>query len=192
MDVQMPVLGGFEATRLIREHERATGEHVPIIAVTARAMAGDREECLAAGMDGYLSKPLRAASVLEAVEALVPVMSASRTPARTASPAPAVFDRSELDETLGAEVVDSLLDLFFRDAPKQLGRLRDAVGKDAKTLREIAHTMKGAAGSITAARVAAAARAIEMAAIDGQDDLEGQVEDLDAAVEELRAIAGRS
>src|SRR5207253_2280879 len=60
MDVQMPEMGGFEATGRIRAAERDTGRHVPIIALTAHAMKGDRERCLAAGMDGYVSKPLQA------------------------------------------------------------------------------------------------------------------------------------
>ncbi len=67
MDVQMPEMGGFEATELIREKERRTGRHIPIVAMTAHAMAGDRERCLAAGMDDYLSKPVAAASLLELV-----------------------------------------------------------------------------------------------------------------------------
>ncbi|MGH9857446.1 MAG: response regulator, partial [Acidobacteriota bacterium] len=68
MDVQMPVMDGLEATRLIREREQPLGRHTPIIALTAHAMQGDKENCLAAGMDAYLSKPVRAARVLELVQ----------------------------------------------------------------------------------------------------------------------------
>jgi signal transduction histidine kinase/CheY-like chemotaxis protein len=70
MDVQMPVMGGFEATRLIREREHGSGKRTPIFALTARAMKGDREQCLAAGMDTYLSKPLRATDLNAAIDAL--------------------------------------------------------------------------------------------------------------------------
>ena len=71
MDVQMPEMGGLEATAAIRETERHTGRHIPIVALTARAMAGDREQCLAVGMDGYVSKPVKADELFSTMEAMI-------------------------------------------------------------------------------------------------------------------------
>jgi CheY-like chemotaxis protein len=71
MDVQMPELDGLEATRRIREMEKKTGAHMPILAMTANAMQGDRDECLSAGMDGYLAKPVESKQLLRAIEELV-------------------------------------------------------------------------------------------------------------------------
>ena len=68
MDAQMPVMDGFEATKLIREQEKQTGKHIPIIALTARAMAGDRKKCLDSGMDGYVSKPVDRQKLFETIE----------------------------------------------------------------------------------------------------------------------------
>jgi CheY-like chemotaxis protein len=71
MDVQMPEMDGLEATGRIRESEKATGKHTPIVAMTAHAMVGDRERCLAAGMDGYISKPLSVKELFETIEGVL-------------------------------------------------------------------------------------------------------------------------
>jgi CheY-like chemotaxis protein len=70
MDIQMPEMDGFEATAAIRKQEESTGKHLPIVAMTAHAMEGDRERCLAAGMDGYIAKPVRAKDLIDAIENL--------------------------------------------------------------------------------------------------------------------------
>src|SRR5262249_47047565 len=84
MDVQMPEMDGFEATARIREREQGTGEHIPIVAMTAHAMKGDRERCLEAGMDGYVPKPIRAAELYQALATFAP----SDPPAGRYTPAP--------------------------------------------------------------------------------------------------------
>ena len=84
MDVQMPKMDGFEATAAIREKEKGRRRHIPIIATTAHAMNGDRERCLAAGMDDYISKPVCAASLLALIERYHPSHSESESPRRSA------------------------------------------------------------------------------------------------------------
>jgi signal transduction histidine kinase/DNA-binding response OmpR family regulator len=188
MDVHMPTLGGFEATQMIREWERQVGGHVPIIALTARAMAGDREACLTAGMDGYLAKPLRAAGVLSAIEELVPAP-ATHDAAPSETSQTGVLDRSALDEALGEEIVDELIATFFRESPRQVSQIRDAIGTgDANALRETAHSLKGAAGAITALRVADAAATLEAAGRAGDTEVAAQADALEAALSELRQL----
>jgi CheY-like chemotaxis protein len=86
MDIQMPEMDGFEATAAIRHQEKTLGTHLPIVAMTAHAMKGDRERCLAAGMDGYVSKPIQARDLFEAIAALVPADIAPRSEAPPGPP----------------------------------------------------------------------------------------------------------
>src|SRR5204863_8994944 len=100
MDVQMPELDGFEATALIRAHEKRAGGHIPIIAMTAHAMKGDRERCLQAGMDGYVSKPIQPQELVQALETLG-TGAAGRRPG-----GPAVVQMEAPRDTTVGEVLD--------------------------------------------------------------------------------------
>ena len=146
MDVQMPEMDGLEATRLIRARERRTGGHVPIVAMTACAMQGDRERCLSAGMDGYLAKPIRAAQLLETVEDVVrrgagPEKQQEACPAEeSAVDWPKALAVVQGDRDLLREVVQA----FLVEAPQWLDDVRSSIGEgDRNVLQRTAHTIKG-------------------------------------------------
>jgi CheY-like chemotaxis protein len=171
MDVHMPNMGGFEATQRIRERELAQGmRRVPIIALTALAMSGDREKCLQSGMDGYLTKPISAADLFTALAsvltppAVIQAEPASE-PSVTALPAPdaPAIDVAQLRSNMDDDE-DMLLDIvgaFLRDHLTQLRDLRAglASGDDKRALRA-AHTLKGLL--LTLAADAAAEVALEI------------------------------
>jgi two-component system sensor histidine kinase/response regulator len=179
MDLQMPEMGGFEATAAIRDIEVTRGGHVPIIALTAHAMAGQSERCLAAGMDGYLSKPIDRIVLFDMVESLVPSLPPASAAAPTAPPTPggtAPIDWRSLLERLGGDeaLADEVIALFRDDGPRSLGRIRQAIAaQDAKALQSAAHALKGAAGNLSARSVMDVARELEHLAQSG--DLSGAV-----------------
>jgi two-component system sensor histidine kinase/response regulator len=151
MDVQMPKMDGLEATGAIRKNEQNTGGHIPIVAMTAHAMKGDRERCLAAGMDGYISKPIRAQELLQTVESLT---SESTSPIDTSvDPAEAVLDRkAALARIDGDEALFADLAKLFRDeSPRMLSAIRSAVAaKNADALHRAAHFLKGSVATFAA------------------------------------------
>jgi signal transduction histidine kinase/DNA-binding response OmpR family regulator len=160
MDVQMPEMGGFEATALIREREAHTTSRTRIVAMTAHAMTGDRERCLAAGMDGYLAKPIDQALLFDVVE-----RGSRGEVAPDAEPAqPAAFNRAELIERLGGDagLLKDVVKLFLEDCPVRLAAIKQAVdAQDAELIRTTAHALKGAAGTLSARGVFEAAQTLE-------------------------------
>jgi signal transduction histidine kinase/CheY-like chemotaxis protein len=181
MDVQMPEMGGLEATRLIRERETATGEHVPIVALTARAMKGDREMCLAAGMDDYISKPIDRRDLLRLVEnAPIPAAAAYAPKEREA-----FAERFSGDATLASEVAS----LFVAESPAMMQRLRDAIRRQsAEDIRLAAHALKGAVGAFTVVgAMETAARIEELARAGRVDETEAQLEVIEPQIAQLVA-----
>jgi two-component system sensor histidine kinase/response regulator len=157
MDVQMPEMGGFEATAAIRAREQNTGAHIRIVAMTAHAMNGDRERCVAAGMDGYLSKPLDPRMLFAIVEDEAPTVA----PAGAASPTfdrTAALQRLEGNEALLSNVIGGFLD----DCPAHLNAIKAAVdAKDPETIRREAQRLKGVASNLSASGLFDAAEILE-------------------------------
>jgi two-component system sensor histidine kinase/response regulator len=184
MDVQMPEMDGFEATDAIRTNEQITGRHVPIIAMTAHAMQSDRERCLEAGMDEYLSKPVRAAELLQLIQKFATQSAGAAVflaRAAVAGERP-VFDRqTALDRINGEEqLLQEVIELFLGDAPSRLTEVRVALEQgDPKRLQIAAHSLKGAAGYVGAERTAAQALKLEEL---------GQRGDLSPALNEFRQL----
>lgn len=205
MDCQMPELDGYSATRRIRDPASPVRDHaIPIIALTAHAMCGDREACLAAGMDDHLSKPLSAESLTEKLHTWLcdpphrsvrPVVEA----AVSEPEGPPVFDRAAFvkrlmgDEGLSQRVLDSFLD----DLPKKIRMLQTAYNDgDLAIVKRHAHTIKGASANVAAEALRHLAAAIERAADHGDgnlalllDRLEPEFERLQATLRAGRAIA---
>jgi len=173
MDLQMPVMDGFEATAAIRALEQGGVGRVPIVALTAHAMKGDREACLAAGMDAYVSKPIRTDELLAAIARLTS-MELDRAPEPgdrdTARRAVGAFAPEEALARLEGDLslFGELVQLFSADLPRRLDELRRCVdGGDAGGLERAAHTLKGSVNSFGGSAVADGLAALEELARDG-------------------------
>lgn len=182
MDIQMPDMDGIEATAAIRELEKGKTRRLPVIAMTAHAMKGDRSRFMEAGMDAYIAKPVQARELLTVIEQTVP------QPGETAQerqPQPATLEIIDWKRGLAAADGDStllhdLLRIFANEAPAALDKLRSAVEmKDGAAIERAAHTLKGAVSNFGAEAVVQAALNIEIM---------GRQRDLEHAEEAFRSV----
>nr|MBF0223011.1 response regulator [Desulfobulbaceae bacterium] len=189
MDVQMPVMDGLTATRTIRDHEKSSRRvHVPIIAMTANAMKGDREKCIEAGMDDYIAKPLKKIAIADMIDRWLSAEqdvtdskpTATETANEPSTEPPLDLERAIQEFEGQREVVIEIIDEFLLDVRKQLETMTQAVAEgDLEIITREAHSIKGGARNITAEPMATAAAVLEDA---GKS---GEVENVGRALEKL-------
>jgi PAS domain S-box-containing protein len=164
MDVQMPEMSGLEATEAIREREKTSARRIPIIAMTAHAMEGDREKCLAVGMDQYVTKPIDQKRLFEVVEAFCVVRPHSESLSMNQSSQELSFDPDAALKRVDGdrELLREVANLFFEDTPRLLAEVRNAIQRgDGKALERSAHTLKGSVGNFGARTAFEAAFSLE-------------------------------
>jgi len=191
LDLEMPEVDGFGVVREIRARERATGDHLPIIALTAHAREEERERCLRAGMDGFVSKPFAEADLVSAMRAVLKVRSSSP---KAAGEEPAVLDREIAIARTGGDraLLAELAGIFLEETPETLSRIERALeARDAPSIERLAHRLKGALLTLAAPAASRAALDLETAAGSGAereafDRLRREVSRLE---EELRGVA---
>jgi two-component system, sensor histidine kinase and response regulator len=191
MDVQMPEIDGLDTTRLIRNQERDAGKHVPIIAMTAHAMKGDKERCLDAGMDGYVSKPVNADELFDVIEKLMEERRSAEGTSDTRFGGH-ILDEQELFAHVDGDkqLLDELFELFREDYPVLLSRLHDAVRqRDWAGMREAAHAIKGSVANFAANTAVETAQKLEIMEIgDDTRQVEETVSRLENELQRLRRV----
>ncbi len=190
MDVQMPDMDGLEATGIIRAAEIGSNRHVPIIGLTAHAMKGDRDTCLAAGMDSYLSKPVRGGDLMAKIDELTGPGAEPPPPSPPPPPPrPPAFDAAEALERVDGdrELLAELVQIFREETPRMLTELRTFVASgDAKGVQHTAHTLRGSVSSFGARAAADAALALETMARNGTlVGAESQLTELEQRIADL-------
>ncbi len=200
MDGQMPGMDGYEATRRIRERER-DGERLPIIAMTASAMKGDRERCLEAGMDDYVSKPVTPESLEAALRRWVGAPAAPAEKAATASPAAGeLLDEAIVGSLMSVDddgtLMDEVVATFLKIAPVRLAAIRKAAKGNAAQLERAAHSFLGSCGNLGCRRMADLCARLEVlgrsGSTEGAPGLAPRLEEeFEAVRPHLEALPGR-
>jgi CheY-like chemotaxis protein/signal transduction histidine kinase len=187
MDCQMPEMDGFEATAAIRRHDQQEGTHTPIIAVTAHAMKGDRERCLAAGMDDYVTKPIKPDLLKEVLEHWLPPAS-DPSDLTSVFPPQATFDlQAALNRVEGdKDLLSEMATIFLEEYPRFLQQMHQAIAdNDSAILCHAAHTLRGSVGNFVATDAAAAALVLE------NMGREGELAQASVALAQLEAVLAR-
>ncbi len=191
MDVQMPLMDGLEAVSRIRQAERSTGEQTLIIALTARAMKGDRERCLNSGFDDYLSKPIRSQELRETIEEWAMMRELGSSPLdRPTSPVETGFDRHSALNTVGGDesLLVEILEIFLKDWPRLLDEIERAIdAEDGQALGRLAHTLRGVSSNFAMTSVMELATRLEdHARLANFDEARSDLVDLRRDLERLR------
>ncbi len=189
MDVDMPEMNGYEATERIREYEKASDQHIPIVAMTAHAMQGAREECLRHGMDGYLTKPIDTEALWRELDKLAQAVEATDVThdefELEKSLPIADFDKSRAMMHDSKELFDEIVHLFQTDAPQHMQQIKHGLEQgNTGAISHSAHTLKGMVGIFAAERTMQAAERVEQTV--GQPECNMAVTKLEAALLELQ------
>jgi CheY-like chemotaxis protein len=166
MDVQMPEIDGLTATREVRRREKQTGSHMPIVAMTAHAVKGDKERCLEAGMDAYISKPVTSHGIAQTIAEIFfmdgPVQD---LPIAAVLPASSpLWDRARALERVDGDepLLRELVQIFLEESPKQLTAMRQAIeSADLEAIERTAHSLKGELGYLGLSAAAQKAKDLE-------------------------------
>jgi len=190
MDVQMPEMDGLEATRAIREIEKTTHERVPIVAMTAYAMKGDREKCLEAGMDGYVSKPIDIKELSRTIDDLIAKNEAREEPILAGSPTGSIVNRDAFLERVGGDeqLMKQLIGLFLDEGPRLLAQVEEAVRQKApEELEKAANALKDSVAGLAAEQAMTAAGRLEVIGKSRDLDHVGEAyQDLRLKVQQVR------
>jgi len=185
MDVDMPVMNGYEATERIRELEKSNGQHITIVAMTAHAMQGAREECLRHGMDGYLSKPINTEALWSELDNIgqgASIEIEKEAPQQELLVADFMRALKSMDDS--AELFNEIVRLFLEDAPQHMQKIKEGQANgDSKLVNHSAHALKGMAGIFMAERLVQTAQRVEKIA--GQEGCVAAVAELDRAFAEF-------